>query len=676
MKNLQQHFYLIVFFHILFTGCGNYSSDEGSVDGKIKPIITSISPSEGETNVEVTTSISLQFSQGINTNSVTTNNSNTNCSGTVQISTDNFSSCIKMSSVVGSSDSNKTFTVKPESNLNGETNYHIRVTTEIIGDSGNNLSGQFTTSQGFTTKDITPPTVLTILPTDNASEVPVFDNISVTFSESMETSSVTTNTSDTSCSGSLMVSSDNFSSCVKMSSSPVVSNSNKTFTSSTSDNFSYSTTYKMRVSTGVKDTVENSMANTYETSSGFHTDTWSGTQQLGTSLQDYGNGVTVDSSDNIYVTGYTGDALDGNTSAGNVDTFLVKYNSSGTKQWTQQLGTSQVDYGQGVAVDSSDNIYVTGFTRGDLDGNTTAGLDDIFLVKYNSSGTKQWTQQLGTSSVDLSIAVKVDSSNNVYITGRTSGGLDGNITSGGYDLFLVKYNSSGTKLWTKQLGTSGTDVGTGVSVDSSDNIYITGSTGGDLDGNTNSGGEYDLFLVKYNSSGTKQWTKQLGTSGTDVANGVSVDSSDNIYITGSTGGDLDGNTNSGSRDIVLVKYNSSGTKQWTKQLGTSVSDFGNGVIVDSSDNIYVTGLTGAGLDNNTYYGGTSDLFLVKYNSSGTKQWTKQLGTLEGDIATGLSVDSSDNIYVTGYTHSGFDGNTNSGGYDIFLIKYNSDGVKQ
>ena len=99
--------YLIILFPLFISGCGNYSSNEDTVDGKIKPIVKSISPSEGETNVVVTTSISLQFSKGIKTNTVTTNSSNTNCSGTVQISSDNFSTCVQMSSVVGNSNNNK-----------------------------------------------------------------------------------------------------------------------------------------------------------------------------------------------------------------------------------------------------------------------------------------------------------------------------------------------------------------------------------------------------------------------------------------------------------------------------------------------------------------------------------------------------------------------------------------
>ena len=117
---------------------------------------------------------------------------------------------------------------------------------------------------------------------------------------------------------------------------------------------------------------------------------------------------------------------------------------------------------------------------------------------------------------------------------------------------------------------------------------------------------------------TSTWTKQLGTSSGDEGRGVTTDSSGNIYVTGYTGGGLDGNTTSGNHDIVLVKYNSIGTKQWTKQLGTSVGDQGLGVTTDSSGNIYVTGLTDGRLDGNTISGG-SDIFLVKYNLTGTKQ---------------------------------------------------------
>jgi len=403
---------------------------------------------------------------------------------------------------------------------------------------------------------------------------------------------------------------------------------------------------------------------------------WVGTQQLGTSNYDIAKGVATDSSGNVYVAGYTGGGLDGNSNAGDLDLFVVKYNSLGTKQWTQQLGTSSTDQAYGVATDSSGNVYVTGTTTGGLDGNGNSGSYDFFIVKYDSSGTKQWTRQLGTSGVDKAYGIATDSSGNIYVTGFTGGELDGNSYAG---LFVVKYDSSGTKQWTKQMGTSFDDGANGVATDSSGNVYVAGYTNGGLDGNSNAGG-YDLFIVKYNSSGTKLWTKQLGSSKDDYAEGVATDSSGNVYVAGKTTGGLDGNSSAGGWDLFVVKYNSSGTKQWTQQLGTSSQDIQEDVAydiaTDASGNSYVVGYTyNGGLDGNSPLGG-HDPFIVKYDSLGNKQWTKQFGTSSGDDAYAVTTDSSGFIYVAGYTNGGLDGNTSAGSNDLFLVKYDSDGNKQ
>ena len=400
---------------------------------------------------------------------------------------------------------------------------------------------------------------------------------------------------------------------------------------------------------------------------------WSGTKQMGTASNEAALGITSDSSGNIYVTGYTHGALDGNTYAGSTDLILVKYNSSGEKQWTRQFGTSSGDVGRGVTTDSAGNIYVTGDTGGGLDGNANAGITDIFVVKYNSAGVRQWTRQFGTSSGDVAHSITSDSAGNVYVTGYTSGDLDGT-NAGSEDIFVAKYNSAGVRQWTKQLGTSGYDRGNAITSDSSGNIYVTGYTHGDLDGNTNTGTS-DIFITKYNTSGTKQWTRQLGTSGSEMGHGATCDSSGNVYVTGNTSAGLDENTSAGMGDIFITKYNTLGTKQWTQQIGTSTIDIGYGIASDSSNNVFVTGYTLGGLDGNTNRGGF-DYFVIKYNSSGNKQWTKQKGSFGSDIGYSITTDLNGNIFVAGDTLGDLDGNTNAGSNDLFVVKYDSDGNKK
>jgi len=142
-----------------------------------------------------------------------------------------------------------------------------------------------------------------------------------------------------------------------------------------------------------------------------------------------------------------------------------------------------------------------------------------------------------------------------------------------------------------------------------------------------------------------------------------VDADGNAYITGYTSGDL-GGTNAGSFDAFLSKYDGSGTPAWTRQLGTGVSDYGNGVAVDADGNAYITGYTGGDLGGPK--AGFDDAFLSKYDGSGTLAWTRQLGTVPWDGAFGADADG--NVYITGSTYGGL-GGPNAGEADAFLAKY-------
>ena len=416
------------------------------------------------------------------------------------------------------------------------------------------------------------------------------------------------------------------------------------------------------------------------------TSTW--TKQLGTSDWESATGIATDSSGNVYVTGRTGSVdiikgdvgLDGNTSAGGFDLFVVKYNASGTKQWTKQFGSLKNDYAKGIATDSSGNVYVAGSTGGVMEVRICppkCGLN-IFVVKYNSSGTRQWTRQIGTKDKGGSVTgIATDSLENVYVTGYAKGNFDTGFgtDSTSYDsAFLVKYDSSGTKRWTKRLAEL--SQAQAVATDLSGKVFVTGRTNSN---NPKTPTTAIIFLAVFTESlgldlsgnyyGVLNYTKYIETTGLVSAAGFVVDPSGgemgNFYLTGTTS----------KGDIFLIQnYGKYG--DWTSQDGTPYSDSANGVATDSSGNFYVAGRREDknNLDANNIP--ITSQLLIKYNSSGTKQWTKQYGSLGYDYATGVATDSSGNVYVTGNTSGGMDGNTNAGGYDIFVVKYNSDGVKQ
>ncbi len=235
-------------------------------------------------------------------------------------------------------------------------------------------------------------------------------------------------------------------------------------------------------------------------------------------------------------------------------------------------------------------------------------------LQLSSADKKNFVKQYGSTGDDKGNSVAIDNSGNVYITGFTSNDLDGNKNSGRLDIFLTKFSTDGKKIWTKQYGTRDTDKGNSVAIDSSGNIYITGYTTGNLDGNRNRRkGEKDIFLTKFSTDGKKIWTKQYGTGFYDEGNSIAIDSSGNIFITGSTFGSLDGRRNRDGRDpdVFLTKFNSNGTKFWTKQYGKNFShDFGNSVTIDNSGAIYVAG----------HYLG--NILLIKYSSNGKIIWEK------------------------------------------------------
>jgi hypothetical protein len=387
-------------------------------------------------------------------------------------------------------------------------------------------------------------------------------------------------------------------------------------------------------------------------------------RQLGTDGHDGSRGVSADSLGNVYVSGNTEGSLIGLNATGGLRAFVSKYDASGSLQWNRQLESASGDYCYGVSANSLGDVYISGFTLGSL-GGPNAGYYDAFVSKFDTSGNLQWTRQLGTAGDDRSHGVSADSLGNVYISGYLEGSLDG--SSAGFYAFLSKYDATGNLQWTRQLESNGPNFGNGVSADSLGNVYISGYTFGSLGGPN--AGYSDAFVSKYDASGNLQWTRQLGDSSIDDSNGVSADSLGNVYISGRTIGRLDGpNSNFGSYDAFVSKYDSSGNLQWTRQLGSSSYDASNGVSADLLGNVYISGYTEGSMAAPNASG--IDAFVAKYDASGSLQWTRQLESAGYHASHGVSADSRGNVYISGNT-SGSLGGPNAGLSDAFVAKYST-----
>jgi len=388
---------------------------------------------------------------------------------------------------------------------------------------------------------------------------------------------------------------------------------------------------------------------------------------------------------------------------------VISARTASARTW----GGSSDDHGYSVAVDGSGNVYVTGAFAGTVDFDPGTGVDihdggGAFLSKFDSSGNFLWAKTWGGSEFDSGNGVAVDGSGNVYVTGDFSGtwvdfdpgpGVD-SYSSYGLDIFLSKFDSSGTFVWVSTGGWSYEEWAYGVAVDGSGNAYVTGTYTGTVN---------DLyphiFLNKYDSSGTFAGAHTWGSwkQGGGVGHGVAVDGSGNVYVTGEFEGTVDFNP-----DPIAVDYHSSeqgsgvflgkldpfGAFVWARTWGGNDWNGGSAVAVDGPGSVYVTGFfSGASVDFDPdptavdlhSSNGWFDVFLSKFDSSGTFEWAHTWGGSDfyRDSGNGVAVDGPGNVYVTGdFLGASVDFNpdpteidvhSSNGGYDAFLVKFMPDG---
>jgi Bacterial Ig domain/Beta-propeller repeat len=376
-------------------------------------------------------------------------------------------------------------------------------------------------------------------------------------------------------------------------------------------------------------------------------------KQFGTVAYDDVHGIAIDSKKNVYITGRTS-GIFSDKSAGVGGAFLSKYDSSGMLQWIRQFGTSGFDFTDDITIDLSDNIFISGATTGVFPENVkNGGLGDAFIIKFDSNGVQQWVKQF----FQYGRGITSDSKGNIFIVGQTDDNKP----------FLIKYSINGVLVWSQLIESNASGGSSSVAVDSEDNVFVIGSTGGTFLGNISSG-NYDTFLAKYDTNGMQKWVKQFGTSASDYGSDIAIDSGDNIFITGSTDGNFAENVNLGSFDAFLVKYDTNGMQQWVKQFGTNKSDSISSVAIDLNKNIFVTGSTNGAFPGEINLGDL-DTFLMKYDLNGKQIFTTQFGTNNKDYSGSIAVDSDENIFIGGTTYGKFGGNANFGDVDGYFVRF-------
>ena len=444
--------------------------------------------------------------------------------------------------------------------------------------------------------------------------------------------------------------------------------------------------------------------------------------RMGGTETDNGGAITVDDSGNVYTIGSFFGTVDFDpgsgtfdlTSAGSGDIFISKLDDLGNFVWAVRMGGMEIDDGRSIAVDDAGNIYATGRFGGTADFDpgpgifnlTAVGMDDIYICKLDASGNFLWAKQIGDSSFDIGQSLALDASGNVISTGYFFGTADfdpgtgtANLTAAGsHDIYISKLDSDGNYIWAKQLGGLNIDFGIALDLDDFGNIYTTGHfrETADFDPgagtyNLTSAGDQDIFVSKLDASGNFLWAKQLGGTGSDGGQSLTVDASGNVFTVGyfADTGDFDPGvgtfnlTSFGGSDIFISKLNTSGDFVWAKQMGGAGFDEPLAVKIDGSGNLYTAGGFSDTADFDPGTGtfelttiGLLDIFISKLDATGNFAWATQFGSTNSDDCLAIAVDDAGNVHSTGYFQNTADFDpgmgtldlTSEGGFDIYIQK--------
>ncbi len=363
--------------------------------------------------------------------------------------------------------------------------------------------------------------------------------------------------------------------------------------------------------------------------------------------------------------------------------FIINSSAQGL-DWVKSIGGNSDDQGTSIAVDGSGNVYTTGYFSGTSDFDPSAGTfslsssgtTDIFISKVNSLGNLIWAKKIGGAGDDIGTSLSLDGSGNIYVTGYFNSTVDfdpnagiNNLTSSGSDdIFITKLDANGNLVWVKKLGSSNTDRALSITLDASNNLYLTGMFSNTVDFDPNAGivnlssaGQFDVFVLKLSSIGNLIWAKNMGSGSSEVGSAIITDALGNVYTTGEfQGGAADFDPGAGIAiltstvtGVFISKLDASGNFVWAKSYNEAGGS-GKSMCTDASNNLYITGYFSSTTDFNPNSGifnitpiGFYDAFISKLDASGNFVWAKNIGGSGADFGYSITKDLSGNIYTTG-----------------------------
>ena len=445
-------------------------------------------------------------------------------------------------------------------------------------------------------------------------------------------------------------------------------------------------------------------------------------KNLGGGGFDYARSVTTDPFGNVYATGAFQNTVDFDpgsgttalTSNGGSDVFVSKFDAAGNFVWARGFGGTGFEGAYVLHTDGAGNIYVGGQFQQTADFDpgsgtntlTSNGNSDAFISKFDTSGNFIWARGFGGVGTDDVNSLKTDLAGNLLITGAFSSTVDFDpgtgtsnlISNGDKDVYISKFDPSGSFIWAKSFGGTGTDEGSSVSTDATGNIYAGGLFSSTVDfdpgagtSNSTSAGGTDIFISKLDASGNFVWTKSSGSTLNDAAESLVLDPTGNVYSTGYFEGIVDFDpgagssnlTSNGGRDVFVSKLDASGNYIWAKAFGASSGDNGNSINIDAVGNIHVAGSYRDAVDfdpgtgiTNLSSNGSDDIFISKFDPFGNFMWAKSCGGSLNDFGFSVHVDASGNVLVSGNFYSTVDfdpgaGTSNlssNGQLDAFILK--------